>query len=153
MGSVALRKDDPAISSEELTADVRSAILAATGVQAVSAPPLYDVPKGKALFPYLMSLEGLMTLQLARQFGAKESLNSPRNIVDRVVTAAVDCPSNVAIRMLLVQTVTAMKKVAPSIASEYEQRLERISTEFPLQPAVDRILVGMMAELTRSCNR
>jgi tetratricopeptide (TPR) repeat protein len=147
-GSAALRKDDPAVRSEELTSEMRSAILTATGAQAASAPSLYDVPKGKALFPYLMSLEGLITLQLARKFGARESLNSPRDIVDRVLTGAVDCPSNVAIRMLLVQTVIAMKNIEPSIASEYQQRLERISTEFPLQPPVNRILAGMMAELT-----
>jgi hypothetical protein len=114
----------------------------------VCAPPLYDIPAGKAFFPYLMSVEGLMTLQLTSKFEARESLNSPRDIVDRVLALAVDCPSNVAARILLVQTVIAMKKVDPSIASEYQQQLERIRTEFPLQPPVNGALVGMTAELT-----
>ncbi len=147
-GSVTLRRDDPALNPQDLTSGMRSAILRATSTEAVCAPPLYDIPAGKAFFPYLMSVEGLMTLQLTSKFEARESLNSPRDIVDRVLALAVDCPSNVAARILLVQTVIAMKKVDPSIASEYQQQLERIRTEFPLQPPVNGALVGMTAELT-----
>ncbi|MGC2650052.1 MAG: hypothetical protein WA304_04525 [Candidatus Cybelea sp.] len=147
-GSATLRRDDPALNPQEITSAMRSALLSATGATAVFAPPLYDVPPGKEFFPYLMSVEGLMTLEMARKPGARESLYSPRDIMDRVLAVALDCPSNVAARMLLVQTVVAMKQVDPSIASAYQQRLERIRAEFPLQPPVDRALMGMTADLT-----
>lgn len=50
--------------------------------------------------------------------------------------------------MILVQSVVAMKEVDSSIASEYRQRLERIRSQYPLQPPVDRALMGMTASLT-----
>lgn len=147
-GSATLRRDDPALSPQELTSAMQSALLSATGAKAVLPPPLYDVPAGKAFFPYLMSVEGLMSLDLARKPGATETLHSPRDIIDRALALALDCPSNVAARMLLVQSVVAMKEVDSSIASEYRQRLERIRSQYPLQPPVDRALMGMTASLT-----
>lgn len=110
-GNTTLRRDDPELNPLELTSEMQSVILKATGAETLSAPPLYVVPPRKAFFPYLMALEGLMTLKLASEFKTSEFLYSPRDIVDRVLTLSVDCPSNAAVRMLLVQTVTAMKKV------------------------------------------
>jgi tetratricopeptide (TPR) repeat protein len=132
-GSATLKLDDPVLDPQSLVSGILSAIREKTDAKELPIPSPYDVPRGKGFYPYLMSLEGLLTLKTAKRAGGIESLHSPRDIIDRVLGLAVDCPSNIAARLLLIQTARAMKEIAPTIVSEYESRLERLERECPLE--------------------
>ncbi|MGA8325188.1 MAG: hypothetical protein WB757_03815, partial [Candidatus Cybelea sp.] len=132
-GSATLKVDDPVLDPQHLVSGILSAIREKADGKELPIPLPYDVPRGKLFYRYLLSLEGLLTLKTAKMARGIESLHSPRDIIDRVLGLAVDCPSNVAVRLLLIQTARAMMEIAPTIVSAYEGRLELLQRECPLE--------------------
>jgi tetratricopeptide (TPR) repeat protein len=86
-----------------------------------------DVPQ------YLLRLEQLLAVRCGTMEGARDGfLSGERAIVDGNIALAVTNPANPTIRLLLLQTVVALKKVRPEIIQEYRDKLELLQREHPL---------------------
>ena len=76
-------------------------------------------------------------------------ISGAREIIDGNIQQCLNCPQNVPARLLLVQTLLAMKKVRPEILPEFKDKLALLQKEKPLsEPAhgvVQRILNEVLA--------
>jgi hypothetical protein len=76
-------------------------------------------------------------------------ISGAREIIDGNIQQCLNCPQNVPARLLLVQTLSAMKKVRPEILPEFKDKLALLQKEKPLsEPAhgvVQRILNEVLA--------
>ena len=65
-----------------------------------------------------------------------------RPLLDNAFALEEEAPENVAVRLLLLETVGAMQRNRPEIAAEYRPRLEQVVQEHSL-PAVDAVFASM----------
>ena len=54
-------------------------------------------------------------------------ISGAREIIDGNIQQCLNCPQNVPVRLLLVQTLLAMKKVWPEILPEFKDKLSAIA--------------------------
>lgn len=136
---------DPTAAIQQLTEDLVALIARAAALAPTHAPANYTVPDGP-LFPhYLLRLEQLLAV---RCNGANESrpgqLNGEREIIDGNIRQCLDFPRSINIRLLLAQTVRAMKQIRPDVVKEFEEKIARLQREQPLaldaQAAVQALL-------------
>jgi hypothetical protein len=119
-------------------------------VESQPSAPLYQVPAG-LLFPYyLLRLEQLLSVRCAGMDGVQPNfISGAREIIDGNIQQCLNCPQNVPARLLLMQTLSAMKKVRPEILPEFKDKLALLQKEKPLsEPAhgvVQRILNEVLA--------
>ena len=73
-------------------------------------------------------------------------LSGERDIINGNLQLCLACPDNVVTRLLLAQTVVAMKKVRPAVVAEFQERISLLEEHHPLGDAagtvVQRILAG-----------
>jgi tetratricopeptide (TPR) repeat protein len=107
------------------------------GVVPAPAPPWYRVPAGAAFPFYLLRLEQLLAVRCAGLGGvARPFLSGEREILDGNLHLCLDHPGNVLTRVLLFQTVKALKDYRPEVVAEYQDKLEQLQREHPLaEPA------------------
>jgi hypothetical protein len=76
-------------------------------------------------------------------------ISGAREIIDGNIQQCLNCPQNVPARLLLAQTLLAMKKVRPEILPEFKEKVALLQKEKPLpEPAhgvVQRILNEVLA--------
>jgi Tetratricopeptide repeat. len=114
-------------------------------VEIQAPPPSYQVPAG-ANFPYyLLRLEQLLAVRCGGIDGVQAGfLNGEREIIDGNIQQCLACPDNVGTRILLAETLKAMKNVRPDILPEFKDKIESLQKEKPLaEPAhsvVQRII-------------
>ncbi|WP_241061003.1 tetratricopeptide repeat protein [Achromobacter xylosoxidans] len=136
---------DPTAAIQRLTEELVALVGRATAQAPLAAPANYTVPDGAAFPYYLLRLEQLLAV---RCNGANPEqpghLNGEREIIDGNLRQCLDFPRSVNARLLLAQTVRAMKKVRPDVAGEFEERIARLQREQPLaapaQAAVQALL-------------
>ncbi len=106
-----------------------------------SEAPNYSIPDN---FPaYLGQLEQLLALRCTTVEGAQgQPLNVDRPLLDNAFALEEEAPENVAVRLLLLETIGAMQRNKPELAAEYRPRLEQVVQEHPLQ-AVDAVFASM----------
>lgn len=105
-------------------------------VELVSSPPRYS-PPATDLPAYLVCLEQLLAARSSGMEGAGESfLSGHHSMVDGNLNLCVSNPKNSIARILLLQTMQALKKVQPEIVAEYREKLELLQRQYPLdEPA------------------
>ncbi len=101
----------------------------------------YQLPDN---FPaYLGQLEQLLALRCVTVEGGQgQPLNVERILLDNAFALEQEAPDNVAVRLLLLETVGAMQRNRPEVAAEYRPRLEQVVEEHPLA-AVDAVFASM----------
>lgn len=109
--------------------------------------PLYQNPD-EELFPiYLLRLEQLLAVRCA---GMDEKspgpLSGERDIIDGNIQLCVDCPKNVGVRLILAQTVAAMKRARPNILPEFKTKLASLQNEHPLPEPAHSIIQQILTE-------
>jgi hypothetical protein len=119
-------------------------------VETQPTAPLYQVPTGPHFPYYLLRLEQLLSVRCAGMDGVQPNfISGAREIIDGNIQQCLNCPQNVPARLLLVQTLSAMKKVRPEILPEFKDKLALLQKEKPLsEPAhgvVQRILNEALA--------
>src|SRR5207248_857594 len=128
----------------------RLLVAIASDVQTHLPTTLYDFPTG-AEFPfYLLRLEQLLATRCAAMDGVTGFLSSERDVIDGNIHLCVASPNCVPARLLLAQTLLAMKRVRPEILDEFRGKLELLQKEKPLlEPAhsiVQRIIDQALAD-------
>ena len=106
-----------------------------------SEAPNYALPDN---FPaYLGQLEQLLALRCVTvEGGPGQALSGERLLLEGAFALEQEAPDNVAVRLLLLETVGAMQRNRPEIAAEYRPRLEQVVQEHPLA-AVDAVFASM----------
>jgi tetratricopeptide (TPR) repeat protein len=127
-------------------------LLAAIASELEIHPPtaLYDYPTGAEFAFYLLRLEQLLATRCTAMEGADGFLSSERDIIDGNIQLCVASPNCIPARVLLAQTLLAMKRVRGDILSEFREKLGLLQKEKPLQePAhtiVQRIIDQALAD-------
>ena len=82
---------------------------------------------------YLLRLEQLLAVRSSTMEGAGDGfLSGERAIVDGNITLSVANPRNPTTRLVLLETILALRKVRPQIIKEYRDKLELLQREHPL---------------------
>jgi len=100
----------------------------------LTASDKYVVPGGAAFGGYLLRLEQLLAVRCASMDGAEAAnlLHGERAMLDGLIAACEEMPENVPIRLLLIETMSAMHRVRPAVVEEYREQVDRLMMERPL---------------------
>jgi hypothetical protein len=98
---------------------------------------LYTVPGGVDFPLYLLRLEQLLAARCSAIEGVSPGfLHGEREIVDGNIQQCLAAPGSVGVRILLAQTLSALKRVHPEILPEFKDKLALLQKEHPLpEPA------------------
>ncbi len=117
-------------------------------VEIQTPPPLYQVPAGLQFPYYLLRLEQLLSVRCAGMDRVQpDFLSGTRDIIDGNIQQCLNCPQNVPARLLLVQTLSALKKVRPEILTEFKEKLALLQKEKPLPEPVQGVVQRMFNEV------
>ena len=106
-------------------------------VESVPCAPLYHFPPGPHFAYYLLRLEQLLAVRCGSMDGVSATfLSGEREIIGGNLQLCLDLPQNAAVRILLAQTLLAMKKARPEVISEFKDKVALLQKEYPLsEPA------------------
>jgi len=128
---------DPAQAIKQLSYGLLELLGRAADVRQQTAPKNYLVPNGPYFPQYLLRLEQLLAVRCAATGNSQSGfLSGEREIIDGTLELVLDMPMSINIRLLLAQTLLAMKRVRPDILSEFSERILLLQKEKPLtEPA------------------
>jgi tetratricopeptide (TPR) repeat protein len=123
-------------------------LLARDAEVASQAPPQsYQVPAGLNFPYYLLRLEQLLAVRCGGMDGVpKRFLSGERDIIDGNIQMCLACPANTNTRILLANTLLAMKKVRPDILPEFKDKLALLQKEKTLGEPAQGIIQRMIIE-------
>lgn len=111
---------------------------------------LYNLPTGSEFPLYLLRLEQLLATRCAAIDGAHKFISNEREIIDGKIQLCVASPKSIPARVLLAQTLVAMKRVRPEILPEFRDKLALLQKEKqldePAQMIVQRIIDQTLAD-------
>ena len=107
------------------------------GIERQSAPAVYQVPGGKWFDSYLLRLEQLLAVRCGGIEGVRPGfLHGERGLLDGNLQLCLEFPQNVVVRILLAQTLVAMKRGRPEVPAEFKEKITLLQKEKPLtEPA------------------
>ena len=143
----------PSTKPEEAIPELAQRLLALLAEQAEvetrPPTPLYQFPGGSNFPYYLLRLEQLLSVRCAAMPGVQSGfLNGAREIINGNVQQCLNFPQNVPARLLLVQTLVAMKKVKPEILAEFKDKLMLLQKEKPLSEPAHGVVQRILNEVT-----
>lgn len=126
----------PGTTIIRLSQDMRDLLAAAAGVRSVQFSTLYETPAANGFGHYLLRLEQLLAVRCSGMDSVGPNfLNGEREIVAGNIDLALSCPQNVAVRLVLAQTLHGLKRVRPDVVVEFKDKVAMLRAEHPL---VDR---------------
>ncbi|HET6843942.1 MAG TPA: hypothetical protein VFK06_20040 [Candidatus Angelobacter sp.] len=135
----------PALAGGLISLLVREAQIATQ-----SPPVLYRIPPNAHFGSYLVRLEQLLAIRTAAMDETgPDFLNGERAIIEGNLELCVTFPESAVTRILLVQTVLAMKKVRPEVIAEFKEKLQLLERTKPLPQPATLILQKMFEEVIR----
>ena len=109
---------------------------------------LYRLPDPGFIPTYLLRLEQLLAVRCAGMEGVSRNfLHGEREIVDGNLQLCLSFPSNIATRLLLVQTVLAMNRVKPEVVRECVAKLAMLQKDNSLTEPAQSVVQKMLSEL------
>lgn len=130
--------DEPATA----VLDLADRLLAAIASELETHPPtaLYDFPTGAEFSFYLLRLEQLLATRCTAIERADGFLSNERNIIQGNIQLCVASPNCISARVLLAQTLLAMKRVRPGILPEFRETVALLQKEKPLQEPANSVV-------------
>ncbi len=102
-------------------------------VTEVYCPDWYVIPEGISSSDYLLRLEQLLAVTCMNQdFLLGGGLNGEHEIIEGILFLNLSHPGNKTVRMLLVQTLTQMKKYKPYVVDSYKEKIMELLKDHPL---------------------
>lgn len=118
------------------------------GVESVPSPSAYQIPGAPDFACYLLRLEQLLAVRCGSMEGVPPAfLSGEREILDGNLQLCLAHTQNVAVRILLVQTLLAMKRVRSNILTEFKERLALLQIEHPLAEPAQAVLQRLFNEV------
>jgi tetratricopeptide (TPR) repeat protein len=116
-------------------------------VRCLPCSTLYSVPQHQGFSNYLLRLEQLLALRSARLIERREDfLYGEREIIQGNIELCVEYRTNVVTRLLLAQTMLAMKEVRPNILREFKDKITALQRANPLDEPERSVLEGMFQQ-------
>jgi tetratricopeptide (TPR) repeat protein len=139
---------DPADGLVRLAEALLTLLAGSAKIELRPPPADYTLPAPGDFPFYLLRLEQLLAVRCAAMREAHAGfLSGEREIIEGNLQLCLSAPGSVNFRILLAQTVSAMKIVRPDIIPEFEIRLAMLQSEHPLkEPArevVRRLFDGL----------
>lgn len=117
-------------------------------VEIQTPPASYQVPTGANFSFYLLRLEQLLAIRCGGMDGVQaDFLSGERDIIDGNIQQCLACPENICTRILLAQTLQAMKKVRPDILPEFKDKIVLLQKEKPLSEPAQGVVQRMINEV------
>lgn len=137
----------PQVGIPDLARQLLALLVEHADVQSQTPSPLYGVPD-EANFPfYLLRLEQLLAVRCSGMDGVPPGfLSGERDIIDGNLQLCLACPQNLGTRLLLTQTLLAMKRVRPDILPEFKDKLALLQREQPLSEPAHSVVQRMINE-------
>jgi tetratricopeptide (TPR) repeat protein len=140
----------PAEGIRKLAHQLLELLSRAAEIEPQPLPPLYTVPAAENFPTYLLRLEQLLAVRCSDMEGVQPGfLSGEREIIDGNIQQCLATPGTVSTRLLLAQTLLAMKRVRPDILPEFKERLALLQEEHPLtepaQSVVQRLFNDVLA--------
>jgi len=111
------------------------------------SPPGYALPPKEHFPVYLLRLEQLLAVRLARMDEVpSQFLNGEREIAAGNLQQCLDYPTSVNARLLLARTLLSMKKACPQVVPEYKARVELLQKDKPLAQPAHKVIQEMLNE-------
>jgi hypothetical protein len=118
-----------------------------TGLEPVVPPSVYQIPDAPDFAYYLLRLEQLLAIRCGSMEGVPSAfLSGERKILDGNLQLCVAHPGNLPVRILLAQTLLAMKRVRPDILPEFTERMALLQKEHPLAEPAQAVLQRLFKE-------
>lgn len=117
----------------------------------VMSPALYQVPTAPWFASYLLRLEQLLAVRCAGMERVPAAfLSGEREIIDGNIQQCLAFPKNVCVRLLLAQTIHAMKRPRPDILPEFTDRIALLQKEQPLPEPANAIVQRILNEAVKN---
>jgi len=117
-------------------------------VEPVTVTSLYQTPGAPHFAYYLLRLEQLLAVRCGGMDGIPAGfLSGEREIIDGNLQLCLDNPQNIGTRILLAQTLLAMKRARPDILLEFKDKLALLQKEKPLPEPANGVLQRMFNEV------
>jgi hypothetical protein len=141
----------PSASPDAAVAALAANLLALLSAHAEVAPAspsdFYALPSITELPFYLLRLEQLLAIRCGGMAHAPESfLSGEREIIDGNFHLCLNNPKNPTARILLIQTIIAMKRVKPEITAEYRDKLQMFQRDVRLNEPAQGICQRLLEE-------
>ena len=132
---------DPQSAIERLVDDLLGKLVTETGARRTQPSELYDPPKRKELFWYLIRLEQLLAVRSAAMESDENGfLSGERELINGNIQLCLASPNSVVARLVLAQTLAIMKRIRPEIIVEFRDKIALLQKDHPL-PAIPHAIV------------
>ena len=119
-----------------------------TKIESQTSPSSYKVPAGNLFADYLLRLEQHLAVRCANMDNADgELLYGEREVLDGHLQLCLQQPDNLMFRVLLFQTLTAMKKCRPGIVASYGDKVKEFQRQYPLKDPARSIIDRIMKDI------
>ncbi|HEY1107478.1 MAG TPA: hypothetical protein VGE76_02560 [Opitutaceae bacterium] len=131
------------------TADVMLSLLREhADLATLPAPESYVIPNPSDVSEYTLRLEQALAVAVAAMPEAQGgSLNREREIVSGMLDLCLAQPRNLPVRLLLVQTLTNLRKVRPQVVAEFNEKVTLLQREHPLPMPAQGVIQRMVDAL------
>lgn len=117
------------------------------GIKRLPTPSAY-APPDAANFPYyLLRLEQLLAVRCGAMDGVPRGfLSGAHEILEGNLDLCLQTPHSASVRLLLAQTLLAMKRCQPDILPEFAERVKSLQKDYPLIEAEQGVVQGIIDE-------
>ena len=145
--NAAFPSNQPEAAIPELARQLLALLAEHAEVETQPPAALYEIPAGVNFPYYLLRLEQLLAVRCGSLEGVDPNfLSGEREIIDGNIQQCLYNPHNVPARLLLAQTLLAMKKVRPDILPEFKDKLTLLQKEKPLSGPAHGVVQRMLDE-------
>jgi hypothetical protein len=143
--------DKPQLGLLQLARKMIHALAHHAQVTLQTPAPLYQVPADERFPYYLLRLEQLLAVRCSSMDGVSPGfLSNEREIIDGNIQLCLASPQNVVTRLLLVQTLSGLKKVRPEIVPEFKDKVALLQKQHPLQEPAQSVVQRMFNDVLAS---
>lgn len=117
-------------------------------IPTIPAPAGYAVPDAADASEYTMRLEQALAVAVAAMPEAQGgSLNREREIIGGMLQLCLTEPRNLTARLLLLQTLTNLRKVHPHVVAEFKEKIALLQADHPLPVPAQGVLQRLIDAL------
>jgi len=141
-------RDQPEEGFGSLVSLLHAGLREHVGILPRPSASAYTVPQGAWFTDYMLRLEQLLAVRCAAMDRVSpEFLHGEREILDGSLAQCLKYPQSLTVRLLLMQTAAAMKKVRPDIVRAYADKLAKLHRDNPLPGRAQSVLQDMIDDV------
>jgi tetratricopeptide (TPR) repeat protein len=145
--SVPFQAKEPQKGAMELAKGLKRLLARHSRIEALTPPSWYSVSAEPSFSAYLLRLEQLLAVRCAGMGGDQPMiLNNEREIVDGNLQLCLAVPDSVCARIVLAQTLKAMKRVRPDVVGEFKDKILLLQRKKPLEGPAQEFIQQIISE-------